>query len=180
MLRSLTRSQPHMLHRCARPDGKARVRDGLRLVRAVRFDERDVRLFADADRMLKRIHRRLVVRRYENQMDRLFEPRFRRNGEDRSIGRECGAERRDDVALPEGELRDRLGGSAVILQRLMQGLERHAMRVLDGGQIRTEAPANEHRLIGIQVSERFPDCRFDADIGRRLSSRGRRADGPPA
>ena len=88
LLGSLARGQPDMLHRCARRDGKARVRDGLRLMRSVCFDERDFGLFANADRMLERIQRGLVIRGYENQMDGLFEPSFRRNSEDRSIGGE--------------------------------------------------------------------------------------------
>ena len=63
------------------------------------------------------------------------------------------------------------GRSAVILQRLLQRLERDAMRVVDGGQIRPETPADEHRPIGIQVSERFADCRLDADIRPPSSQR---------
>ncbi len=157
-----------MLDGRARADGKPRVREGLRPLGSMRFDQRNLRTFADADRVLERIQSGLVVRRYEDQMDRFFEPRFRPDGEDRSIGCEGGAERRDDVAMPEAELPDRLSGSAIILQNLTQRLERNAMRILDGGQISPESSAHEHGAIGIQVSERFTDCSFDADIRRCL------------
>ena len=78
--------------------------------------------------MLERIQRGLVILGYENQMDGLFEPSFRRNSEDRSIGGECGAKRCYNVAMPEGKLRYRLCRTSVILQSLMQWLEGYAMK----------------------------------------------------
>ena len=60
MLGRLARSQPDMLHGRARADGKPRVRDGLRLMRSVCFDQRNFGAFADADGVLERIQRGLV------------------------------------------------------------------------------------------------------------------------
>ena len=80
------------------------------------------------------------------------------------------AERRNDVALPEGELhicQRRIRS----FQRLLTDSKCNARRILDGGQIRPEQPVDEHRPISIQMSKRSADRRFDADIRRHRVER---------